>query len=112
MSSPRGANADYQRALDAYEAAKHAADQLTEPEQVRHVTEILEDGRYAMACVRSRVDGRRSRRAGPRASSTRGTACRWPTWPTRLPAVPSATYPRASSMPSVSGPVPSPTSAR
>lgn len=52
-----GANADYQRALDCYESAKVAAGQLTAPEQVRHVTEILEDGRYAMACVRARVDG-------------------------------------------------------
>lgn len=52
-----GENADYQRALDAYEAAKTAADSITEPEQVKHVTEILEDGRYAMACVRARVDG-------------------------------------------------------
>ncbi len=52
-----GANADYQRALDAYESAKTAADSITEPEQVRHVTEILEDGRYAMACVRARVAG-------------------------------------------------------
>jgi hypothetical protein len=52
-----GANADYQRALDAYEAAKTAADSITEPEHVKHVTEILEDGRYAMACVRARVDG-------------------------------------------------------
>jgi hypothetical protein len=52
-----GANADYQRALDAYESAKTAADTIAEPDQVRHVTEILEDGRYAMACVRARVDG-------------------------------------------------------
>jgi hypothetical protein len=52
-----GANSDYQRALDAYEAAKTAADSITEPEQVKHVTEILEDGRYAMACVRARVAG-------------------------------------------------------
>jgi hypothetical protein len=52
-----GANADYQRALDAYESAKTAADTISEPEQVRHVTEILEDGRYAMACVRARVAG-------------------------------------------------------
>ncbi len=52
-----GANADYQRALDSYESAKTAGDSITEPEQVRHVTEILEDGRYAMACVRARVDG-------------------------------------------------------
>lgn len=53
-----GANADYQRALDSYEAAKTAADQLARPDDVRHVTEILEDGRYAMACVRARVDNR------------------------------------------------------
>lgn len=52
-----GENADYQRALDAYEAAKTAADTISEPDQVRHVTEILEDGRYAMACVRARVAG-------------------------------------------------------
>jgi hypothetical protein len=52
-----GANADYQRALDAYESAKTAADSISEPEQVKHVTEILEDGRYAMACVRARVAG-------------------------------------------------------
>src|SRR6476469_8297555 len=52
-----GENSDYQRALDAYESAKTAADSITAPEQVRHVTEILEDGRYAMACVRARVAG-------------------------------------------------------
>ena len=53
-----GANADYQRALDAYESAKTAADTIEEPEQVRHVTQILEDARYAMACVTARVAGR------------------------------------------------------
>jgi len=52
-----GANADYQRALDAYEAAKTAGDLMTEPDHVKHVTEILEDGRYAIACVRARVAG-------------------------------------------------------
>lgn len=52
-----GANADYQRALDSYESAKTAADRLARPDEVRHVTEILEDGRYAMACVRARVSG-------------------------------------------------------
>jgi hypothetical protein len=51
-----GANADYQRALDAYEAAKTAGDAISRPEDVKHVTQILEDGRYAMACVRARVD--------------------------------------------------------
>ncbi len=53
-----GANADYQRALDAYEAAKAASEAITAADQVSHVTEILEDGRYAMACVRARVEGR------------------------------------------------------
>jgi hypothetical protein len=52
-----GTRADYQRALDDYEAAKESAAAITDPEQVRHVTEILEDGRYAMACVRARVAG-------------------------------------------------------
>ena len=52
-----GTNSDYQRALDAYEAAKTAGDAITEPEQIKHVTEILEDGRYAIACVRARVAG-------------------------------------------------------
>jgi hypothetical protein len=52
-----GENADYQRALDAYESAKTAGDAMTRPDDVRHVTEILEDGRYAIACVRARVAG-------------------------------------------------------
>jgi hypothetical protein len=52
-----GQRADYQRALDAYESAKAAADRMAQPDDVRHVTEILEDGRYAMACVRARVAG-------------------------------------------------------
>src|SRR3954449_1129787 len=52
-----GANADYQRALDSYEAAKSAADAITSPEQVEDVTKILEDGRYAIACVQARVAG-------------------------------------------------------
>ena len=52
-----GQNADYQRALDAYESAKTAADAMSKPDDVRHVTEILEDGRYAIACVRARVAG-------------------------------------------------------
>lgn len=54
----QGANADYQRALDAYEAAKTAADRIERPEQVRDVTKILDDGRYAIACVQARVAGR------------------------------------------------------
>ncbi|MGC4112144.1 MAG: hypothetical protein QM747_17360 [Nocardioides sp.] len=53
----QGANADYQRALDAYESAKTAADRIEKPEQVQDVTKILDDGRYAAACVRARVAG-------------------------------------------------------
>ena len=52
-----GGNADYQRALDAYESAKTAGERIERPEDIKHVTEILEDGRYAMACVRARVAG-------------------------------------------------------
>jgi len=53
----QGANSDYQRALDAYESAKTAGDRISEPEHIKHVTEILEDGRYAIACVRARAAG-------------------------------------------------------
>ena len=52
-----GAHADYQRALDTYEAAKSAADRIEKPEQVQDITKILDDGRYAIACVRARVAG-------------------------------------------------------
>src|SRR5688500_19655610 len=37
-----GMHSDYQRALDAYEAAKTAGDRITEPDHVKHVTEILD----------------------------------------------------------------------
>ena len=49
--------ADHQRALDAYEDAKQSAEAIRRPEDAKHVTEILDDGRYAIACVRARVDG-------------------------------------------------------
>ncbi|WP_028642432.1 hypothetical protein [Nocardioides sp. URHA0020] len=52
-----GANADYQRALDSYEAAKTAVEAIGRPDDVRHVTQILDDGRYAIACVQARVAG-------------------------------------------------------
>lgn len=50
-----GARADYQRALDAYENAKQAAEAMAKPDDVRNVTAIVEDGRYAIACVQARV---------------------------------------------------------
>lgn len=52
-----GARADYQRALDAYEDAKTAGDAIARPEDITHVTTIVEDGRYAIACVHARVAG-------------------------------------------------------
>ncbi len=52
-----GASSDYQRALDAYESAKVAGDSINRPEDIRHITAIVEDGRYAIACVRARVAG-------------------------------------------------------
>ncbi len=49
--------ADYQRALDAYEASQRAAAMLNEPEQISRVTDALATGRYAVACVRARAEG-------------------------------------------------------
>jgi hypothetical protein len=49
---------DYQRALDAYEDAKSSLDAVQRPEEIKHVTSILEDGRYAIACVKARVANR------------------------------------------------------
>lgn len=48
---------DYQRALDSYEAAKDTLRQVKEPDDLKHVTERLEDGRYAAACVLARRNG-------------------------------------------------------
>lgn len=51
------ARQDYQRALDSYEAAKEALRLAERPDDVTHVTKALEDGRYAVACVRARAAG-------------------------------------------------------
>ena len=53
-----GAIADYQRALDAYEAAKIASEALMGPDDIQGLAETIEDGRYAIACVRARVSQR------------------------------------------------------
>ena len=53
----KGTRADYQRALDAYESAKFSGDYMTKPEEITNVTKILDDGRYAIACVRARAEG-------------------------------------------------------
>jgi hypothetical protein len=52
-----GARADYQRALDAYEASKQSLAAVTTPSEISNVTTILHEGRYAIACVRARVAG-------------------------------------------------------
>ncbi len=51
------ARQDYQRALDCYEQAKESLDAVRKPEEIRHVTEVLESGRYAVACVQARLAG-------------------------------------------------------
>ena len=49
---------DYRRALDAYDASKSALDRVTKPDDIRGITGILEDGRYAIACVQARLAGK------------------------------------------------------
>jgi hypothetical protein len=48
---------DYERALSSYEAAKESLERSHAAADMRHVTEALEDGRYAVACVRARANG-------------------------------------------------------
>ncbi|MFI9275363.1 hypothetical protein ACIGXM_32330 [Kitasatospora sp. NPDC052896] len=50
--------ADYTHALDAYETAKRTMDAAKEPADVKAVTEALEDGRFALATLAARRDGR------------------------------------------------------
>ncbi|GAB3152224.1 hypothetical protein GCM10027161_53420 [Microbispora hainanensis] len=47
---------DWQRALDSYERAKTELAAIKHPEDLRTVTSTLEDGRYALACVKARVN--------------------------------------------------------
>ncbi|MFF3848345.1 hypothetical protein [Streptomyces sp. NPDC002328] len=49
--------ADYEVALDAYEKAKAAMAAATMPEDVRGVTEALEDGRFSLARLAARRSG-------------------------------------------------------
>ncbi|KMS78836.1 membrane protein [Streptomyces regensis] len=50
--------ADYERALDAYETAKQRMAAARRPEDVRSVTEALEDGRFSLAQLSARREGR------------------------------------------------------
>lgn len=53
-----GGSQDYKQALDSYDVAKETLEKVEEPTDIRHVTEALEDGRYAAKCVRARVEGK------------------------------------------------------
>ncbi|RKE21347.1 hypothetical protein [Streptomyces sp. TLI_171] len=50
--------ADYTHALDSYDRAKRTMDGAKQPEDVRPVTEALEDGRFALATLAARREGR------------------------------------------------------
>ena len=49
---------DHQSALDAYESAKRAVPRLRRADQVSTVVDTLSTGRYALACVHARLEGR------------------------------------------------------
>lgn len=51
------AAADYTRALDAYDGSKNQLQRAHTDADVRRIAEILEDGRFAVACVKARVNG-------------------------------------------------------
>ena len=51
------AQADYTKALDAYDGAKASLERAQTHADVRRIAEIMEEGRYAIACVKARVNG-------------------------------------------------------
>lgn len=52
------AQADYTLALDAYENAKQSLRNAEFDSDATHITQILEEGRYAIECVKARAHGR------------------------------------------------------
>jgi hypothetical protein len=52
------ARADYERALGAYERASAAVDRARRPEDLEPVGQAAEEGRFAMASARARLEGR------------------------------------------------------
>ncbi|KMS75640.1 membrane protein [Streptomyces viridochromogenes] len=50
--------ADYESALDAYEQAKRFMDSARRPEEVKAVTQALADGRFSLAQLAARREGR------------------------------------------------------
>jgi len=53
----RDGRVDYQKALDAYEAAQRSVPRMRRADDVAAVVDTLSTARYAMACVRARLDG-------------------------------------------------------
>lgn len=51
------ANTEYTRALDSYENAKQALQIATLDSDATHISQILEEGRYLVRCVKARVAG-------------------------------------------------------
>ncbi|WP_308249703.1 hypothetical protein [Sphaerisporangium fuscum] len=47
---------DWQQALDSYERAKNQLAEIKRADDLRTVTTTLEEGRYALACVKARVN--------------------------------------------------------
>lgn len=61
ISDPRlddAARADLMTAIDSYQKASDASDRMRTATDASAVTNHLEDGRYAMACVEARIEGR------------------------------------------------------
>ncbi|MEV1002093.1 hypothetical protein [Nonomuraea sp. NPDC050202] len=57
LAGQGGAHIDeWQTALDSYEKAKTQLNTVQRPDQVREVTQTLEDGRYALAVVKAKVN--------------------------------------------------------
>ena len=52
------ARVDYQKALDAYESAERSIRKVVKVEEIGAVTETLNEGRYALACVQAHVAGK------------------------------------------------------
>lgn len=49
---------DYRTAIDAFESASRTAPRIASTDQISAVIDTLSDGRYALACVQARVEGR------------------------------------------------------
>lgn len=61
LTDPRlddAGRADLQKALDAYSTASDVSSRATSDADVTRATTELEEGRYALACVEARMDGR------------------------------------------------------